>query len=312
MDNSVYKIVTDRIIAQMEQGIIPWHKPWISVSAPAKYASFVTSVEGGAVSHRDGKTYSMLNQMLLGKDGEWLTFKQIQDEGGKVKKGEKSSIVTFWKQLPVKEVNEDGDEVVKQIPFLRYYNVFHISQCEGITAKYPAKPLTVTTVKGETTTVSTHFDNERIEAGEAVIKGYLDSDDAPTFEEVRGDKAYYSPMLDKVVVPEFGQFKCANEYYSTAFHELTHSTLKASRCNREEQRKGKSVAFGGEEYSKEELVAEIGASCLCNMTGVELPNTFRNSVAYLQSWMSALKNDPRMIVSAASKAEKAVQYILGE
>jgi len=115
----IYKEVTDRIIAQMENGIIPWQKPWIS--------------SGSCISHATGKAYSLLNQMLLGRPGEYVTFKQVQQEGGKVKKGAKASMVVFWKWI--EEKNPETEEV-KQIPFLRYYNVFHIDQCEGLKARH--------------------------------------------------------------------------------------------------------------------------------------------------------------------------------
>ena len=115
----IYSEVTARIMEQMEQGIIPWEKPWIAC--------------GKAVSHATGKAYSLLNQMLLGRPGEYLTFKQCQQAGGKVKKGEKASMVVFWKWIE-QEDEETGEK--KEIPFLRYYNVFHIDQCEGITAKH--------------------------------------------------------------------------------------------------------------------------------------------------------------------------------
>jgi len=115
----IYKEVTDRIIAQMEQGCAPWCKPWLACSS--------------AISRSTGKPYSLLNQMILGKAGEYVTFKQCQQEGGKVRKGEKASMVVFWKWMDVKD--EETDEV-KQIPFLRYFSVFHIDQCEGLTPQY--------------------------------------------------------------------------------------------------------------------------------------------------------------------------------
>lgn len=122
--------------------------------------------------------------------------------------------------------------------------------------------------------------------------------------------AYYSPSRDLVHLPLFEQFKNANEYYSTAFHESVHSTMKESRCNRAEEREGKLVAFGSNEYSKEELVAEIGSANLMNIIGIESQKSFRNNAAYIQNWLSVLKNDVKFIVSASSKAEKAVKYIL--
>ena len=120
----IYAEITNRMIAEMEQGQIPWRKPWMAA--------------GAAISHTTGKPYSLLNQMLLGKAGEWLIFKQCHEEGGYVRKGEKARMVVFWKWLD-KENEETGE--VEQIPFLRYYNVFHISQCEGIAAKYSPQNL---------------------------------------------------------------------------------------------------------------------------------------------------------------------------
>ena len=117
-------------------------------------------------------------------------------------------------------------------------------------------------------------------------------------------------MLDMIQLPLFEQFKDSNEYYSTAFHESVHSTMKESRCNRAEERKNKLVAFGSEEYSKEELVAELGSASLMNIIGIETKKSFKNSTAYFQSWIRVLKNDVKFIVSASSKAEKAVNYIL--
>lgn len=127
---------------------------------------------------------------------------------------------------------------------------------------------------------------------------------------IKGNKAFYSPMSDMIQLPLVEQFTNINEYYSTATHESVHSTMKETRCNRAEERKGKIVAFGSEEYSKEELVSEIGAASLMNILGIETNKTFRNSTAYIQGWLNALKNEPRWIVSASSRAEKAVEYIL--
>lgn len=283
MSANVYEMVTERIIAELKKGNIPWQKPW-------------TGTADGAISHATGKPYSLLNQFLLMQPGEYLTFKQVQDEGGKIKKGEKSKIVVFWKQVPITEKQEDGTETTKVIPFLKYYNVFHISQCEGIEPKY-----------SQAITSST----EPVEKAEQIIQSYLDREKGLKFTAQTSNRAYYSPSMDEVVVPMISQFELAEEYYSTAFHELTHSTLAPGRCNRAEERKGKQVAFGSEEYSKEELVAEIGAASLVNICGIESEKSFRNSAAYIQSWIRALQNDTKLIISAAGKAEKAVNYILG-
>lgn len=127
----------------------------------------------------------------------------------------------------------------------------------------------------------------------------------------RISKKPYS-LLNQIRLPLFEQFTSANEYYSCAFHESAHSTMKEDRCNRAEDRKGKLVAFGSADYSKEELIAEIGSASLMNIIGIETSNSFKNSAAYIQNWLSVLRNDVKFIVSASSKAEKAVKYIMGE
>ena len=280
MSKSVYEMVTERIIEQLEQGVIPWEKPW-------------TGVRSGAFNRISKKSYSLLNQMMLKHDGEYATFKQWTELGGHIRKGEKSEIVVFWKILPVEEVQEDGSKIVKQIPLLKYINVFHISQVDGV-EPLPKEEL---------------HDIEPIEKAESILQDYWTRENIKV-EHIKGNKAFYSPMSDMIQLPLFEQFKDANEYYSTAFHESVHSTMKESRCNRAEERKDKLVAFGSEEYSKEELVAELGSASIMNMLGIETRKSFRNSSAYIQSWLRVLKNDVKFIVSASSKAEKAVNYIL--
>ena len=280
MSKSVYEMVTDRIIEQLENGVIPWEKPW-------------TGVRSGAFNRVSKKSYSLLNQMLLNHEGEYATFKQWTELGGKIRRGEKSEIIVFWKVLPVEEVQEDGTKIIKQIPLLKYINVFHISQVEGV------EPLQ----KEELNEI------EPIEKAESILLDYWTREQIKV-EHIAGNDAYYSPSRDLIRLPLFEQFNDANEYYSTAFHESVHSTMKESRCNRAEERKNKLVAFGSEEYSKEELVAELGSSNLMNIIGIETRKSFRNSSAYIQNWLSVLKNDVKFIVSASSKAEKAVNYIL--
>ena len=129
------------------------------------------------------------------------------------------------------------------------------------------------------------------------------------FQEMKSNKAFYSPASDKVVVPLKEQYQNINEYYSTTFHELTHSTGHKTRLDRLEN--GVVAAFGSETYSKEELVAEMGSANILNILGIETQQTFKNSAAYIQNWLQVLKNDNKFIVSAASKAEKAVNFILG-
>ena len=277
MKLDVYAIVTTRIIEQLKQGIIPWEKPW-------------TGTQSGAISGATGKPYSLLNQMLLGRPGIYFTFKQVKDQGGSVKKGEKSQCVVFWKQIPVKEQDENGETVERLVPVLKYYNVFHYDQCTGLK---PIEQVTMTELS-------------KIQSGEDIISQYQ-SREGIIIEYVRGDRACYSPGWDKITLPLRDQFTEAAEYYSTAFHEMTHSTGHVKRLNRL-----KSTAhFGNEEYSREELVAEIGAAALMNHTGAETKKSFRNSAAYIQSWLKALSNDNRMIVQASGQAAKAVDFILG-
>lgn len=271
----IYGEITNRIIAEMEQGEIPWRKPWMA--------------SGLAISHTTGKPYSLLNQMLLGRAGEYLTFKQVHAEGGYVRKGERAKMVVFWKWLE-KEDEETGE--VSQIPFLKYYNVFHIDQCEGITAKHVTSMPDVVEADAE---------------AETIIADYVKREGV-TIENQEGNNAYYQPLTDRIVLPLMKQFKETAEYYSTAFHEMVHSTGHEKRLNRLDA----PAHFGSEDYSKEELIAEIGAAALVNHCKLETSQSFRNNSAYIQNWLSVLKNDKRFIVSAAGKAEKAVNYILLE
>ena len=277
MAANVYQIVTDRIIEQMSKGVIPWQKPW-------------HGAVDGAVSYETGRPYSFLNQCLLGKPGEWLTFNQI-------KKGAKSGMVTFVKTYVKKGKGEviEGEDAKDEMGFvLRYYNVFHIDDCEGIPTK----------IKKE----REQSDLKPIELADKVANEYVEREDTLKMEVKLSNSAYYSPATDTVVVPQLDQYEVAEEFYSTLFHELVHSTGVSKRCDRG---LNKVSSKHSDEYSREELVAEMGSAMLCNQLGIDNEKAFKNSVAYLQSWLNALKNDNRMIVWAASKAEKAVKYIRG-
>lgn len=283
--------VTDRIIDQLEKGIVPWHRPWVCGEGAE------------AVSRTNGRAYSVLNQMLLGEAGEFATFKQITDAGGKVKKGAKARMVVFWKMLFVEEKNSDGSTVIgadgkvvmKTVPILKYYNVFKIGDdTEGIDPKY-FKPI-------DTVKVTNHA--QMVEKAEAVLRDYLVRSGVGFQNKAQG-RAYYSPMADSITVPMMEQFPDTAEYYSTVFHEVTHSTGHKSRFDR-----FRNGYFGDTEYSKEELVAEIGAAGILHSLGMETDGTFNNSAAYIDSWLHALRNDKKMIVAAAGKAQKAVEMIM--
>lgn len=276
---NIYEEITNRIIEQLEQGSIPWHKPWSGLAS-------------GAYNRISKKPYSLLNQMLLKHDGEYATYKQWSDLGGKVRKGEKSEIVVFWKILNVEET-KDGKVEKKSIPLLKYINVFHVSQVDGI------EPKEIKVIE-----------HKPIEEAEKIKKDYIDRENI-LIKETVSDKAFYSPVKDYIQVPCKEQYKDVLEFYSTLFHEMVHSTGHRDRLKRLDC-SVQFTSFGSEDYSKEELIAEIGSAFLMNHIGIESSKTFKNSAAYIQSWLQVLKNDNRFIVSASSKAEKAMKYILGE
>lgn len=264
---NVYEIVTEKIIEKLESGTIPWRKPWTG---------------GEAISWKTQKPYRGINTMLL-DPGEYITFKQVKEAGGKIKKGAISEIVVFWKWL-TKENDEGKLEV---FPLLRYYRVFNINDCEGIESKRPPN---------ET------FEHDPIEQAESIIENYMDKPNLQ-WKELR---AYYMPSMDYVNMPPLKHFRNINEYYSVFFHELVHSTGHKSRLKREGITQVSS--FGSDTYSREELVAEMGAAMLCGVTGID-NSTLDQSAAYIQSWLRKLKDDKRLVVMAAAQAQKAVDYI---
>lgn len=290
MANDVYQIVTDRIVSQLEQGVIPWRMPW-------------SGGFNGAVSYTTGRPYSFLNQMLLGESGEYLTFNQVKALGGNIKKGAKSRLVVFYKPLVLKSkntgdsVSSDGktDEHQRIIPMLRYYHVFHIKDTEGIESKLKQQD-------------ERHHD--QIAEADSEADEYVSRNAPLRLIITSSNKAFYSPSDDSVTVPELDQYDVKEEFYSTLFHELTHSTMTKERCDRK-QPEGFSF-FGSHEYSKEELVAEMGAAMSLKRLGIDCDKAFRNSVGYIQSWLKQLRNDRKFVVWAAGKAEQAVKYMFND
>lgn len=275
----VYQIITDRVLAILEAGTVPWRKPW-------NYGS-----ERGPLNLVSKKHYQGINWFLLACTAfgspYWLTFKQAQQLGGNVLKGEKGTPIIFWKIYEKEDAKaEDGK---KRLPLLRYYTVFNVEQCDGI-----AVP---------DSDVTTWHEHDPIEAAEKVI---LTMPNRPIVE-IGGVRACYSPLRDHVQIPDLFRYERTEEYYSTFFHELAHSTGHKSRLNRE------GVTgdhfFGDSVYSREELVAEMAAAFLCGHTGIENA-TIHNSAAYLQSWIKALRGDKRLAITAAAQAQKAADYIL--
>lgn len=275
--SDVYQIITDRIIELLENGVAPWRKPWSCGKAPTNLVS--------------GKEYQGINTFLLAHSAwnspYWLTFKQAQDRGGHVRKGEKGTPVIFW-TIYEKE-DESAEDGKKRLPVLRYYTVFNAEQCDGIEtppSNVPEWP-----------------EHDRIEKAEAI---QLAMPNRPTVT-YGGGRAFYRPSTDTVTVPELKRFEKPEEFYSTLFHELAHATGHESRLNREGV-VGRHY-FGDKDYSREELIAEMTAAFLCGHCGIE-NSTLENSAAYLQSWIKVLRGDKKLAITAAAHAQKAANYIL--
>ena len=275
--SKVHDIVLEKILRQMEKGEIPWIKGWGS-NPPINYVT--------------RKPYTGINILLLSKGGEYLTFRQIQQLGGRIKKGAKAEIVVFFKPYTkiVEEKDPETGEVVekeKESLVLRYYHVFHISDTEGIPSKLKK------------------IEHNPIEKAEKIIAGYKD---APKIIHDDPNKAYYSAVKDLINIPAKDLFYDIHEYYSTLFHEIIHSTGHPKRLGRFKE--NERHIFGSETYSLEELVTEIGAAMLCEHTGIA-EKTIKNSTAYIQTWLKRLQDNKNWIFIAAGGAQKAVDYVLG-
>lgn len=283
----VYEIITEQILDQLKKGTVPWHKPWKGASEWPK--NFVS-----------GKPYRGLNVFVLHLQGYsspyWLTFNQAKAKGGSIRKGEKSTMVTFWKKIEAKTkttTDDHGNEVkkVEKDPYflLRYYRVFNVEQCEGLKLPEPEE--------------TEELDFTPIEVCEQIVA------EMPQRPEIThgGGRACYSPVTDKVTMPVQSSFDAEPEYYSTLFHELTHSTGHKSRLDRDEIMN--LQPFGTTNYSKEELVAEMGAAFLCGEAGIE-NSTIDNSASYIANWVAKFEDQPKMVVCAAAAAQKAVDFIL--
>jgi len=274
----VYEIVTQRIMAMLENGTVPWQKPWSSKSGKPK----------NLVSNKE---YNGINIYLLGSQNYecpyWLSFKQATERGGCVRKGEKGTPVVLWKIINSEDDDGSATSKVRKIPFLRYYNVFNASQCDGLVI-----PATQETVLNE---------YDPIDAASDIIN-FMPN---PPLILHGKTQASYIPAIDTVHMPYMERFAKVEKYYATLFHEIVHSTMHPSRLNR----KSDFASFGDTEYSKEELVAEMGCAYMSYVSGIE-QHTIENSAAYINGWLQALKNDKKMVILAATQAQKAVDYIL--
>jgi antirestriction protein ArdC len=275
---NVYEIITEQIINSLEEGHIPWKKPWSGFEMLPK----------NLISN---KYYSGLNFFLLQlapfESSYYLTYNQIKNKGGQLKKGSKGLPITFFKMI------ERKDNIEEVVPLLRYYRVFNLDQVEGI-----EKPK-----EGE---IKLNESFENIEKAKLMLK-QIERNHAP-IESFKSNRAFYNSLGDYIKIPTKAQYETEAEYYCTAFHEIIHSTGYQDRLNRKSLYKSQS--FGDHSYSEEELVAELGAAYLCAMTGIS-NETLENSKAYIKGWIKVFKNDPKMIHRAAKEAQKAVDYLTG-
>ncbi len=281
MKTDIYKQVTDKILAELENGTAPWVKPWSG-----------KAFKGGAFAHNavSKRQYSGVNVVLLwmaqsaGKftANRWLTFKQAKEAGGNVRKGEKGTMVVFVSHM-IRQDEKTGDEV--RIPFLKKYTVFNVQQCDGLSDK----------VSGESLPMPEN------QAKRAELADLFIEETGADVHEQGGDRAFYSPALDAVCMPKFEQFKSADHFYATTFHELGHWTGHKTRLDRDF-----SGRFGDRSYAAEELVAELTAAFLCAEFGFD--GDLRHA-GYIKNWISLLKHDSRAFVTAASKAQQAADFL---
>lgn len=274
--SDLYQSVTDRIVAALEAGTVPWVKPWRNDRS------------GGALPHNavTRRAYHGINVALLWMQEaaagyatpQWLTFKQAADLGGNVRKGEKGTQIVFWRFQDVKD-SQTGE--IRTVPMLRSYYVFNVAQCDDIelptrrSVRAPIEPTAIDALIAKT--------------GASITHG--------------GDVACYSPSRDSINMPRREAFKDLQAYHATLLHELTHWTSHKDRCARELGKR-----FGTEAYAAEELIAEMGSAFLCSHLGVPLEGL--QHADYLANWLQVLRHDKRAIFTASTAAQKACDYIL--
>lgn len=296
-NDKVYSYVTDRILKALDDGIVPWRKPWNTGTA-------------GNGRHRNGVSgfaYRGINVWLTGCSGFsspfWFTRKQISGQKGKIRKGEKGTMVTFWKFLDKKDKHgkpvTNGKGTVEKIPMFRYYLVWNLEQIDGVK---PSPRAEKAAGIGETGTDVAESEFSPVETAEEIIKN------SPVRPAVRhgGNVACYTPALDAIDMPEKESFRNPESYYATFFHEMGHATGHETRLARD-----LTGLFGDHSYTKEELIAEMTSAYLCGMSGIDTDDIMENSAAYINTWRRKISEDSRLVVSAASAAQKAADKVLG-
>lgn len=277
--NKVYQIITDKIVEQLEAGTVAWHKPWKTLGGPRNLQS--------------KRPYRGINSFLLAispfASPYWTTYKAAEKMGGQVRKGEKSTMVIFWKTGD--DYYDEEAEVYKPSMILRYYRVFNVEQIDW----NDEAQVKIDKLHKELKQI----DFEPIDAAQAVID---EMQNAP-FIQHNGGAATYNVVTDTVTVPKQDSFESVEAYYSTVYHELAHSTGNESRLHRIKD----WSMFGTDPYGKEELVAEMTAAFICGSVGID--GQFEATTAYLAGWLKTIKGDPTLVVSAAAQAQKAADYI---
>lgn len=282
-NNKVYEQVNERIISLLEQGVAPWRRPWKSQGIKP------------AMNLISKKRYSGCNFFLVNSMGYscpwWATFNQVKQRGGNVKKGEKGTLIVFWKSLSIKEKNEQGESINKEIPFLKTSYIFNMEQCEGLKIQ---KEDDVALINHDPITECEKI-RDKFPLGMPELRH-------------QHDRAYYNPGLDFINLPKMGLYENPEEYYQTLYHESIHATGHKSRLNRNTLTD--IHYFGDANYSQEELVAEMGASYLAAFSNID-NCTIQNSASYLSSWLAAIRKDNKLLIKSASQAQKAVDYLIG-
>ena len=279
---NIYSTVTERVLKQMEQGVIPWHKTW-RAGLPKNTVS--------------GKEYRGVNILVLGLADHasryWLTYRQALQLGGHVRKGERSTPVIYWKWRTPEEIAKraaatGNEEIAPCVPFVSA--VFNLDQTEGVPP--PADDIQ-------------HHPEDRLKAADQMLDVMPDK---PEIVHAVTANPVYSPRLDRVTLPHLSQFESADDYYSVLFHELVHSSGHPRRLNRFAETEGDQA----EKYSFEELVAEFGAAFLCGFAGIENGKTHAQQASYIEAWARVFRQDSRILVRAASAAQRAADYIRGK
>jgi antirestriction protein ArdC len=288
MRTDVYDKITNQIVAELEKGVRPWHKPWNAEHAAGRITRPLRA---------NGIPYQGINVLMLWSAAMekgyaapiWMTFKQALELKACVRKGEHGSLVVYADKIIRTETDMDtGEESEHAIPFMKGYTVFNVEQVDGLPEQFYAK----VAPRGETVQRIAHAEKFFAATGVTVRHG--------------GNRAFYSPSSDHVQMPPFESFRDPESYYATLVHEETHWTRHSSRLNRDFGRK----RFGDEGYAVEELVAELGSAFLC--ANLELtPEVREDHAAYIGSWITVLKNDKRAIFSAASHAQRAADFLHG-